>query len=85
MTEELKELYSRPADELLSFFMGKWMSRGFIAWILSATLFGFTLIEFIYTLIAILGFNTWMIRGEWRQYKRWINSKERKDQSNPTK
>jgi len=74
-----EELYSGPADELLEWFISKWMFRGFIAWILSAFLFQLTLIEFVEALIIVLGFNTWMIRGEWRKYKRWLIIEGRND------
>ena len=77
--KEIKEFYDWPADELLILFICKWMFRGFVAWILSAIIFKFTLMEFIIALGVMLGFNTWMIRGEWRKYKQWLIIKGRKD------
>ena len=76
ITKKLIEAYEKyKADELLSIFIHKWLARGFIAWVISALLFQLTLPEFIFLLIPLLVYITWMIRAEWKQYKQWFNVK----------
>lgn len=71
---DITELYKKyNEDDLLSLFIHKWATRGFIAWILSAVIFQFNVIELAITLFIILGFNTWMIRAEWKRYKEYTN------------
>lgn len=86
ITKELIEIYKKyNADDLLSIFTHKWMVRGFIAWVISAMLFRCTPVELAILLIPLSMFVAWMVRAEWKQYKRWLNSKEGRNQSSSMK
>jgi len=84
--KELKDLYKKySAEGLFSILLSKWMIRALTVWILSALIFRFTPLEFAIALIPLLAYTTWRIRGEWRQYKQWLTSKEGRASSNSMK
>lgn len=64
-------------SEVITHFINKWCARGFIAWIISAILWGFSPLDFVITLGIMSICVIWMIKAEWKQYKRWLQKQKR--------
>jgi len=75
----MEEFFKNHASsEVLTHFINKWAARAFIAWIISGLLFRFTATEFLISLLPLFTFVIWMIRAEWKYYKRWLTLQEKK-------
>lgn len=75
----MEELFkNHTPNEILTHFINKWAARGFIAWIISAILWKFSPLDFAITLGIMFICVSWLIKAEWRQYKRWLKSQEKK-------
>jgi len=64
-------------SEVITYFINKWCIRGFVAWLITAMLCRFSPFEFAIALGITLAYVSWMIKAEWKQYKRWLQKQKR--------